>query len=90
MDRINPAALDATLSLAAFDMNVGTGGAAVYLWVSFFFLDTEAAVTWPIRKMLIYSGGAAVYLWVRLLTLRLLTLRLCHVCDTQDANILVY
>ena len=53
-------------------------------------MDTEAAVTWPIRKMLIYSGGAAVYLWVRLLTLRLLTLRLCHVCDTQDANILVY
>jgi hypothetical protein len=38
MDRINPAALDATLSLAAFDMNAGTGGAAVYLWVRLFFV----------------------------------------------------
>ena len=40
---INPVALDSTLSLAAFDLNAGTGGAAVYLWLRK--SDTEPAIT---------------------------------------------
>jgi hypothetical protein len=43
MDLIKPVAIDSTISLAAFDMNTGTGGAAVYLWLRR--SDTEAAVT---------------------------------------------
>jgi len=33
MEDIKPEAIDSTISLAAFDMNTGTGGAAVYLWL---------------------------------------------------------
>jgi len=33
IDHIRPEAIDSTISLAAFDMNAGTGGAAVYLWL---------------------------------------------------------
>ncbi|KAJ1496231.1 hypothetical protein T484DRAFT_1874597, partial [Baffinella frigidus] len=33
LSAINPAAIPDTVSLAAFDMNVGTGGAATFLWV---------------------------------------------------------
>jgi hypothetical protein len=40
---INPVALDSTISTAAFDLNAGTGGAAVYLWLRR--SDTESAVT---------------------------------------------
>jgi hypothetical protein len=40
---INPVALDSTISLAAFDLNAGTGGAAVYLWLRK--SDTEPAIT---------------------------------------------
>ena len=43
IDLIKYAALDTTISLAAFDLNVGTGGAAVYLWLRK--SSTEKAVT---------------------------------------------
>jgi len=43
MDLIKPTAIDSTISLAAFDMNAGTGGAAVYLWLKR--SNTEPAVT---------------------------------------------
>ena len=43
IDLIKPEAIDSTISLAAFDMNTGTGGAAVYLWLRR--SDHESAVT---------------------------------------------
>jgi len=43
LSAINPVAIDSTISFAAFDMNTGTGGAAVYLWLRR--SNTEAAIT---------------------------------------------